>query len=76
MVRLGFYRHNKGGLYFALGEFKHTETKEAMVPYFSLHNWARWDRPARMWFDLVKLSDGATVTRFTRVSLWYALTHL
>ncbi len=76
MIKRGFYSHYKGGLYVVLHVAKDTETLERRVWYYSLHFWDFWDRPASMWYDLVKMPDGSTQTRFKRVSLWYALTHL
>lgn len=45
----GLWRHRKGGLYFALGRFKHTETGEVFVAY--LGRSGAHIRPAAMFLD-------------------------
>jgi hypothetical protein len=58
----GFYRHKKGGLYFILGTFKHTEFENKYyVGYIGRSGW--WVRPKIMF------TDG----RFEKVSLWQVL---
>ncbi len=64
-IRLGKYRHFKGGEYELLGFAKDSETLETMVIYRALYGEkAVWVRPARMWGEEV-VKDGKACPRFT-----------
>jgi hypothetical protein len=86
MIPSGFYKHYKGGLYYAFSTGKHSETTEDMVAYYSLYYRTWWFRPANMWDDVVRLdiTDGytegyapgytiVTMRRFRRITLWQAV---
>lgn len=63
-IRLGRYRHFKGGEYEVLGIAKHSETSEAMVVYRALYGeGALWVRPASMFTQTVTL-EGNQIPRF------------
>ena len=65
MVRLGKYRHFKGGEYEVIALAKHSETQEEMVVYRALYGEGEnWVRPACMWNETVT-RDGKTFPRFT-----------
>lgn len=63
-IRLGRYRHIKGGEYEVVGLASHSETGEQMVVYRALYG-ARglWVRPAAMWHETVE-RDGVCAPRF------------
>lgn len=64
MIRLGRYRHFKGGEYEVLGVARHSETGEDMVVYRPLYGErALWVRPAAMWEETVE-REGKTFVRF------------
>ena len=66
-IKLGKYRHYKGGEYEVIGLARHSETEEQMVVYRALYGEGEtWTRPASMWFDVV-IHDYKLVTRFTYV---------
>ena len=66
-VKLGHYRHFKGGLYRVEGIAKHSETLEEMVVYRSLTEPEKlWVRPLSMWEERVT-RDGKTFPRFTYI---------
>jgi hypothetical protein len=63
-IRLGRYRHYKGGEYEVVGIARHSETLEPLVVYRPLYNdsgW--WVRPHAMFFGSVVV-DGAPQPRF------------
>ena len=63
-IKLGKYRHFKGGEYRLLGIAKHSETLEPMVVYEALYdNSSLWVRPAAMWTEHVE-RDGYCGPRF------------
>ena len=63
-LKLGKYRHFKGGEYELIGIAKHSETLEAMVVYRALYGeGGLWVRPAAMWTQQVD-KDGYTGPRF------------
>ena len=67
MIRLGRYRHFKGGEYEVLGVARHSETGEDMVIYRPLYGErALWVRPAAMWEETVE-REGKTFVRFTYI---------
>ena len=54
-LKLGHYRHFKGGEYELLGIAQHSETLEPMVVYKALYGeGGLWVRPAAMWTEWVK----------------------
>lgn len=66
-IKLGKYRHFKGGEYEVLGLAFHSETQEEMVIYRALYGEGKtWVRPAAMWNDFVE-KDGNRYKRFTFV---------
>ena len=65
MIRLGRYRHFKGGEYEVIGIARHSETREDMVVYRALYGErGLWVRPASMWNETVE-RDGQRYRRFT-----------
>ena len=63
-IRLGRYRHYKGGEYQVEGVVRHSETLEAMVLYRSLHNTSGlWVRPYAMFVEDIRY-DGRRQPRF------------
>lgn len=63
-VKLGKYRHFKGGEYEVIGVAKHSETLDDMVVYRALYgNGDLWVRPAEMFMENVKI-NGKTIPRF------------
>ena len=55
-IRLGKYRHFKGGEYEVIGLARHSETLEPMVVYRALYGErGLWVRPAQMWKNLPAL---------------------
>ena len=63
-IKLGRYRHYKGGDYEVLGVARHSESHEALVVYRPLYNdsgW--WVRPHAMFFENVEV-DGVQRPRF------------
>lgn len=67
MIRLGRYRHFKGGEYEVVGIARHSETQEDMVVYRALYGeGGLWVRPASMWEETVT-RDGKTSPRFTYI---------
>lgn len=66
-IKLGKYRHFKGGEYEVVGIAKHSETQEDMVVYRALYgNGEIWVRPASMWNETVE-KDGEIFSRFTYI---------
>ena len=68
-IKLGVYRHFKGGHYRVIGVATHTETKEEMVIYERLYNNPNADlevRPLSMFSENVT-RDGKTQPRFTYI---------
>ena len=60
MIRLGRYRHFKGGEYEVVGIARHSETREEMVVYRALYGeGGLWVRPLSMWEEIVT-RDGRT----------------
>jgi len=53
-VKLGKYRHFKGGEYEVIGIASHSETLEPVVVYRALYGeGGLWVRPAAMWNEIV-----------------------
>jgi hypothetical protein len=66
-IKLGRYRHFKGGEYEVLGLATHSETEEPMVVYRPLYGErGLWVRPAAMWNETVE-RDGKPFRRFTYI---------
>ena len=66
-IRLGKYRHFKGGEYEVIGLARHSETLEPMVVYRALYGErGLWVRPAQMWNETVE-RDEKTYRRFTYI---------
>ena len=66
-IKLGKYRHYKGGEYEVIGVANHSETLERMVIYRALYGDGElWVRPLSMWTEQV-LVDGVLVPRFSCV---------
>ena len=64
-IKLGKYRHFKGGEYEVLGFAFHSETQEEMVVYRALYGEGNvWVRPKSMWNDTME-RDGKRYRRFT-----------
>ena len=66
-IKIGKYRHFKGGEYEVLCLAKHSETQEEMVVYRALYGEGEtWVRLLSMWNDTVT-REGKTYRRFTPV---------
>lgn len=66
-IRLGRYRHYKGGEYEVIGVARHSETHEALVVYRPLYNaTGLWVRPHAMFVEQVE-QDGRLQPRFAFV---------
>ena len=66
-LKLGKYRHFKGGEYRLLGIATHSETMENMVVYQALYGErGLWVRPAAMWTEIVE-KEGYHGPRFVYV---------
>jgi hypothetical protein len=66
-LRLGRYRHYKGGEYEVVGVARHSETLEALVLYRPLYNDSGlWVRPYGMFFEEVE-HEGRRQARFVFV---------
>ena len=66
-IKLGKYRHYKGGEYEVIGIAHHSETLEDMVVYRALYGEGDiWVRPLSMWSETVEVS-GTSVKRFTLI---------
>ena len=63
-IKLGIYRHFKGGIYEVLEIATHSETMEEMVVYRNRESGKWWVRPASMWNETLE-RDGQTYLRFT-----------
>lgn len=64
-IKIGKYRHFKGGEYQVLYLARHSETGEEMVVYQALYGERGvWVRPLSMWFETIE-RDGMVYQRFT-----------
>ena len=64
-IKLGKYRHFKGGEYEVIALAKHSETQEEMIVYRALYGAGDvWVRPAAMWNEKIE-REGKTFSRFT-----------
>lgn len=67
-VKIGEYRHFKGGEYQVIGIAKHSETGEEMVVYQALYdNNSLWVRPKKMFEEIIE-RDGKKLRRFEPIS--------
>lgn len=68
-IKLGKYKHYKGGMYEVIGVGRHSETLEELVFYKALYdseefgNESLWARPKEMFLELVEF-QGKKVPRF------------
>ena len=63
-IKIGKYRHYKGGKYEVIAIARHSETLEDMVVYRALYGDGDvWVRPASMWNESVSF-EGKQVKRF------------
>jgi hypothetical protein len=63
-IRLGRYRHYKGGEYEVVGVARHSETLEPLVVYRPLYNQTGlWVRPYAMFLEHIEL-NGKLQPRF------------
>lgn len=63
-IKIGKYRHFKGGLYEVIGTAKHSETGSELVVYKALYGeQGLWVRPKEMWDETVE-RDGKVFKRF------------
>jgi hypothetical protein len=58
-----YYRHYKGGLYKVLHLSTHTETKEVLVNYQSIHFGSYHSRPLDSW-NMKVIIDDENIERF------------
>lgn len=66
-IKLGRWKHFKGGEYDVIAIAKHSETEEEMVVYRARYGDGDvWVRPASMWNETVT-RDGKTFPRFTYI---------
>lgn len=66
-IKLGRYRHHKGGEYEVFGLVRHSETLEVLVLYKPLYNQTGlWVRPYHMFFGQVE-SGGRSQPRFAPI---------
>lgn len=68
-MKIGLYRHYKGGLYKVLGTCLHSETKEELVLYEPLNGDGitnYWVRPIEMFLEEVDVL-GQRISRFTYI---------
>jgi len=69
-IKLGKYRHFKGGEYDVIGVARHSEDLSGLVIYKALYDSeefgpnALWARPIEMFQDEKELEDGTKVKRF------------
>ena len=67
MLKIGEYRHFKGGRYELIAIAKHSETCEEMVVYRALYGEGQiWVRPLSMWEEEVEY-QGERVKRFVYI---------
>ena len=66
-IKIGKYRHFKGGEYEVIGLAHHSETLEDFVVYRALYGKGElWIRPLSMFTGTVE-RDGALIPRFTYI---------
>lgn len=62
-IKLGKYRHFKGGFYKVIGVAKHSETLDELVVYQSIDDLKLWVRPKSMFLEKV-IVNGRRIPRF------------
>ncbi len=66
-LKLGKYKHYKGGKYEVVGVASHSETLESLVVYKALYgNQKLWVRPLKMFLENVCI-EGKKVPRFSYI---------
>jgi len=65
MLKMGKYKHYKGGIYTAIHTARHTETDDWLVIYQS-EGGQIWARPIEMWTEKVNV-NGEWVSRFSYI---------
>lgn len=66
-IKLGKYKHFKGGEYEAIGVAKHSETLENFVVYKALYGKKDlWIRPLQMFLEKITV-NGKKVNRFQKI---------
>jgi hypothetical protein len=71
-IRLGLYRHYKGGLYVVFAKSVCEATGAALVHYYSLEKRTRWTRTAANFAEKVvidRLQEGSPISRFELIRL-------
>ena len=63
-IKLGKYRHFKGGEYEVLGVAKHSETLENLVVYKNIEKNELWVRPLKNFLEQVDV-NGKKMSRFS-----------
>ena len=63
-LKLGRYRHYKGGEYEVQDLARHSESEEWLVIYKALYNDTLWVRPYEMFVQRVEV-EGKEIERFT-----------
>ena len=61
-VKLGIYKHFKGGVYQVIENALDSETLEEVVVYKSLNDGSIWVQPAYMFLEYVARADGPRFT--------------
>ncbi len=65
LIKLGKYKHYKGGEYEVIGVASHSETLEKMVVYKALYGeYSLWVRPLSMFLEEVEV-EGKKIPRFS-----------
>ena len=67
-IKIGKYKHFKGGQYEVIGLAKHSETLEEMVLYKNMSTGEFWARPIKMFLGEVEYK-GKKVLRFEYLGL-------
>jgi len=67
-LKLGKYKHYKGGEYEVVGVASHSETLEKMVVYKALYgDYDVWVRPLSMFLEEVEV-EGKKISRFSYIN--------
>ncbi|MDO8452447.1 MAG: DUF1653 domain-containing protein [bacterium] len=62
-IKLGYYKHYKGGIYKVIGVAKHSEDPEDLYVVYEHDDGEMWIRPKTMFLENVE-KDGKTMPRF------------